>query len=177
MLLISITACEGSAVSGKAKLRNSDFTLPGMGQLSFVEHALCPLDSLLSSVNRSAVHLTSHQFADKTGKRGIARVRISVPLGLTPTDEFYLWGLLALTCSQPDPSPEFSATPHYCLRQLQIIDQHSRRGGRQDRQFAESLARLAAVLAAVLATAIQIVVLAHEQGGLPLLRNSDVSVG
>lgn len=161
-----------SAVSGKAKLRNSDFTLPGMRQLSLVEHALCPLDSRLSSVNRSAVHLTSHQFTDKTGNWRTARVRISVPLGLTRTDEFYLWGLLALTCSQPDPSLEFSATPHYCLRQLQIIDQHSRRGGRQYRQFTESLARLAAILA----TAIRIIVLAPERPALPLLRNSNVSV-
>jgi len=132
-------------VNGKTKSGHSDSTLLGMGQLSLVEHALCPLDSRLSSVNRSVVHLTSHQFTDKAGKRRTARVRISSPLGLTPTDEFYLWGLLALTCSQPEPSPEFSATPHYCLRQLQIIDQHSKRGGRQYRQFAESLARLAAI--------------------------------
>jgi hypothetical protein len=132
-------------VNVKTNSNPAESPLLGMGQLSLVEHALCPLESRVTSVNRSAVHLSSHQFTDESGKRRTSRVRISSPLGLTPTDEFYLWGLLALTCSQSEPSPEFCATPHYCLRQLQVIDQHSKRGGRQYRQFAESLARLAAV--------------------------------
>ena len=129
------------------KKKNAPPEIPplGIGQLSLVEHALCPLESRRLSVNHGGVHLTSHQFTDSTGRRKTARVRISSPLGLTPTDEFYLWGLLALTFSQPEPIPEFFATPHYCLRQLQVIDQHSKRGGRQYRLFAESLARLAAV--------------------------------
>jgi len=59
--------------------------------------------------------------------------------------QFYLWGLLALTFSQPQPDIEFHATPHYCLRQLGVIDQHARRGGRQYRQFAAALERLSAV--------------------------------
>jgi hypothetical protein len=53
--------------------------------------------------------------------------------------------LLSLTLSQPQSSPEFHATPHYCLRQLGVIDQHARRGGRQYVQFAKSLERLSAV--------------------------------
>lgn len=129
----------------KTKITPPENPSLGIGQLSLVEHALCPLESRNSSVNCGGVHLTSHQFTDPAGRRKTARVRISSPLGLTPTDEFYLWGLLALTFSQSEPIPNFVATPHYCLRQLQVIDQHSKRGGRQYRQFAESLARLAAV--------------------------------
>ena len=70
---------------------------------------------------------------------------MTCPLGLTAHDEFYLWGLLALTFSQPEPESEFHATPHYCLRQLGVIDQHDRRGGRQYRQFSTALERLSAV--------------------------------
>jgi hypothetical protein len=66
-------------------------------------------------------------------------------LGLSANDEFYLWGLLALAFSQPQPEIEFHATPHYCLRQLGVIDQHDRRGGRQYRQFSAALERLSAV--------------------------------
>ena len=46
---------------------------------------------------------------------------------------------------QADVSPEFRATPHWCLRQLGVIDQNSRRGGRQYRQFADVLERLSTV--------------------------------
>ena len=44
--------------------------------------------------------------------RRAAHVRMICPLGLTPNDEFFLWGLLALTLSQPDPIAEFQVTPH-----------------------------------------------------------------
>jgi hypothetical protein len=47
--------------------------------------------------------------------------------------------------SQSQPSAEFHATPHYCLRQLGVVDQHARRGGRQYEQFGRSLERLSAV--------------------------------
>ena len=65
-------------------------------------------------------------------------MRVSCPGGLTAEDEFYLWGLLSLTLSQPQPVPNLIATRHYCLRQLGKIDSR-RRGGRQYRQLAESL--------------------------------------
>ncbi len=117
----------------------------GVGQLSLVEHALCPLDVRRVDQAEGFKHESRYQFSDKSGRRRTARVRVVCPLGLTPTDEFYLWGLLALALAQPQPTAEFHATPHYCLRQLGVIDQHGRRGGRQYRQFAESLERLAAV--------------------------------
>ena len=116
----------------------------GIGQLSLVEHALCPLDSRSIS-NVALFHESYYHFTDRSGHRRKARVRVTCPLGLTPVDEFYLWGLLSLTLSQAESTPEFHATPHYCLRQLGVIDQHARRGGRQYEQFAKSLERLAAV--------------------------------
>jgi hypothetical protein len=116
----------------------------GAGQLSLIEHALCPL-AVRSNTAAGWVHQTQYPYTDKSGQRRTAQVRVISPLGLTPTDEFYLWGLLALTLAQPQPSPEFHATPHYCLRQLGVIDQHVRRGGRQYKQFAQVLERLSAV--------------------------------
>jgi len=62
-----------------------------------------------------------------------------------PSDELYLWGLLALTLLQPKPEPELFATPHWCLRQLGVINQTNKRGGRQYKQFAEAIRRLSAV--------------------------------
>lgn len=119
--------------------------IQGIGQLSLVEHALCPLDARSDRLRAGFQHESSYQFTDRDGRRRTARARVACPNGLTPNDEFYLWGLLALTLAQDVPSAEFHATPHYCLRQLGLIDQHGRRGGRQYSQFAESLSRLAAV--------------------------------
>jgi len=116
----------------------------GIGQLSIVEHALCPLDPG-QSLRESLVHECQYDYTDPAGARRNAQVRVSCPLGLSPQDEFYLWGLLALTFSQPQPDQELHATPHYCLRQLGVIDQRARRGGRQYRQFAAALERLSEV--------------------------------
>ncbi|MBC7820423.1 MAG: hypothetical protein IAG10_26360, partial [Planctomycetaceae bacterium] len=49
-----------------------------------------------------------------------------------------------MTCSQPTLEAEFHATPHYCLRELGIIDTDSR-GGKNYQLFRQALARLAAV--------------------------------
>ena len=119
--------------------------IQGIGQLSLVEHALCPLDVRSDRLRSGFQHESSYQFTDRDGRRCTARARVACPNGLTANDEFYLWGLLALTLAQDVPSAEFHATPHYCLRQLGLIDEHGRRGGRQYSQFAESLSRLAAV--------------------------------
>jgi hypothetical protein len=68
------------------------------------------------------------------------------PDGLSPSDELYLWGLLALNFSQPEPSLDFSATPHYCLRQLGCIDRNSDHGGKQFALFRQAIYRLASVV-------------------------------
>lgn len=116
----------------------------GLGQLSLVEHALCPLDARESLVP-NLVYSTGYQYSDKQGHRATANARIFSPLGLSASDELYLWGLLALTMLNPEPDPEFVATPHWVLRQLGVINQQSKRGGRQYKQFRESLRRLSAV--------------------------------
>ncbi len=116
----------------------------GLGQLTLVEHALCPLDAG-QSLQENLVFETGYYFADKSRHYRKASVRVTCPAGLSPGDEFYLWGLLALTCAEPEPDGEFHATPHHCLRRLGLIDQHANRGGRQYQQFADALDRLAQV--------------------------------
>lgn len=117
----------------------------GHGQLTLVEHSLCPLDTAVS-LSENLVHSVKYHFADKNRHLQTAVARVFCPLGLSPNDELFLWGLLSLTLSQPQPGPEFYATPHYCLRRLGLIDDQTRRGGRQYQQFADSLTRLAAVV-------------------------------
>ncbi len=116
----------------------------GLGQLSLVEHALCPLDARVSLVE-NLVHDSAYHFTDKNHHQQTAKARVFCPLGLSATDEFFLWGLLALTFSEPEPDHEFHATPHFCLRRLGVIDQNGRRGGRQYREFSEAIERLSAV--------------------------------
>lgn len=126
------------------RTRTKDIRLiQGLTQLSIVEHALCPLD-VRASLQKGLTHRTSYRFTDANGMRRTARVRVDCALGLSSTDEFYLWGLLALAFAQPDPTPDFWATPHYCLRQLGVISPDSK-GGKCYRQFRASLGRLAAL--------------------------------
>ena len=121
----------------------------GLGQLTLVEHALCPLDAG-QSLRENLVFETGYYYADKNRHQRKAAVKVTCPGGLSPSDEFYLWGLLALTFaaahhSGGEADSEFHATPHYCLRRLGLIDQHGSRGGRQYQQFADALDRLAQV--------------------------------
>ena len=116
----------------------------GLGQLTLVEHALCPLDPR-NSLRPDHAFEAGFRFADRNRHVKVASARIHCPLGLSAGDEFFLWGLLALTFAQPEPDIELHATPHFCLRQLGLIDAASRRGGRQYRRFAEALERLSTV--------------------------------
>ncbi len=118
----------------------------GRGQLSLVEHALCPLDTALS-LNEGFVHEVEYLYVDGNRHTRSAKVKIICPSGLSPSDEFYLWGLLALTFQQPEPSSELYATPHYILKQLGCLDAGSERtkGGKNYRDFRQSLARLSEV--------------------------------
>lgn len=116
----------------------------GIGQLSLVEHALCPLDAT-QSLRPGQCHEFQYHYTPASGERRPATARLWCPAGLSPSDEFFLWGLLGLTFLTGCPDGELHATPHYCLRQLGLIDSHSRRGGRQYQQFAESLERLSLV--------------------------------
>lgn len=116
----------------------------GLGQLTLVEHALCPLDNRSAAVC-NLVHETSYRFTDENRHIRRASAKVVSPIGLTVHDEFYLWGLLALTMSQRELDPEFFATPHFCLRQLHVIDQNVSRGGQQYQQFVKAVERLSLV--------------------------------
>lgn len=132
------------SMSEQSTLKKKTRRRIGVGQLSIVEHALCPLDQKRSRAN-GLVHAARYHYSDAQRRRQTANVRIFAPLGLTSGDEVYLWGLLALTLSQPESNGTLIATPHWCLRQMGLIDSGSRRGGRQYRQFAAALERLSVV--------------------------------
>lgn len=116
----------------------------GLGQLTLVEHAMCPLAKSGGS-GEGLIHEGRFQYVDSQGRRRIATSTVAAPFGLLPSDEFYLWALLALTFRQREPSNELAATPHFILRHLGCIDSHSDRGGSAYRAFRESLKRLAGV--------------------------------
>lgn len=141
----------------KPRLQKSESTISsvgkrsstGLGQLTLVEHALCPLDAT-QSLQENLIFQTGYYYADKNRHMKKATVKITCPGGLSPGDEFYLWGLLALSfanvsSTDSEPDSEFHATPHYCLRRLGLINQHENRGGRNYRLFADALDRLAQV--------------------------------
>lgn len=115
-----------------------------MGQLTLVEHSLCPLDPQVSLVE-NLVHESAFYFTDGSRHLRQAHARVISPSGLSASDEFYLWGLLAITFAQPESDGNLHATPHYCLRQLGVVDQHTRRGGQQYRQFEKAIERLSQV--------------------------------
>src|SRR5262249_4345418 len=107
----------------------------GLTQFSLVEHALCPIDAA-TSLQPNLVHHAHHFFTDtKTRTRKKATARVLCPDGLSASDEFYLWGLLALTFSQSEPLADFQATPYFCLRQLGLIDARGSRGGKSFELF------------------------------------------
>lgn len=119
----------------------------GRAQLTLVEHALCPLDTGVS-LNEGLTHRSEFFYQDSSRHQRKATARIICPLGLSPGDEFYLWGLVALTLSQRDPSIEFYATPHYCLGELGSIPRvggKTARGGKNYALFRQAITRLASV--------------------------------
>ncbi|WP_145944464.1 hypothetical protein [Fuerstiella marisgermanici] len=116
----------------------------GLAQLSLLEHSLCPLDTK-TSLTEGLAHEACYRYTTAAGQRCTATAKLHLPLGLSPADEFTLWGLLALTLRQSQPDPHFAATPHYCLRQLGVIDARGRRGGKNYQLFRQTLRRLSSV--------------------------------
>lgn len=133
-------ATKGQAVTTTMPRRQDD---RGMSQLTLVEHALCPLDRRVA-LCENLRHESEYRYVDAAGHRQTAQVVVHCPAGLSAGDEYYLWGLLALTFAQPDPRPEFHATPHFCLRKLGLICPDSK-GGKSYRLFRDALRRLSAV--------------------------------
>ena len=132
-----------SIVNRTKPQRKTPYASTGLAQLSVLEHSLCPLD-VRTSLTTGLTHESRYPYTGNDGIRRSAAVRVHLPLGLSSADEFTLWGLLALTLRQPQPTLHFAATPHYCLRQLGVIDAKSKRGGKNYQLFRESLRRLAA---------------------------------
>jgi hypothetical protein len=119
----------------------------GRAQLTLVEHALCPLDTSVS-LSEGLTHRGEFFYLDENRHQRMATAKVACPFGLSPSDELYLWGLMALTLSQREPSIEFYATPYYCLSELGVIDRRAgqgSRGGKNYVLFREAIARLAGV--------------------------------
>ena len=131
-------------VPTRQPFRRPGTTYLGHAQLSLVEHALCPIDAG-ASLDRPYVHETRYWYSDRNRHRKEARVRVTCPDGLSPADEFYLWGLLSLTFSQPHPTADFYATPYYCLRRLGLIDASTNRGRKNYDLFRNAICRLSTV--------------------------------
>ena len=117
---------------------------PGVGQLTLVETALCPLDKR-HSLKEQLVHSATLDYSAEGGKRRQGSVRVICPLGLSANDEFFLWGLLALSRANGNSSGRLHATRHYILRQLGVVDTGSRRGGSQYALFTKAIERLSCV--------------------------------
>ena len=125
-------------------VRKSKAKSNGVGQLSLVEHALCPLDSR-KSLEVGQVFKTGFFYTNGKRQRKRSNVEIFTPLGLSAVDEFNLWGMLALTLANKESDGNLFATRYYILSQLGIIDGGGRRGGRQYAELTASLERLSAV--------------------------------
>ena len=116
----------------------------GLAQLTIVEHALSPVD-LSEALQPGRLHQVSYHYTDKNRNRKTATASVACPFGLSPNDELYLYGLLALTFAQREPSIDFYATPHWCLRQLGIVERSAEQGKRYA-IFRAAVRRLAGVI-------------------------------
>jgi hypothetical protein len=116
----------------------------GLAQLTLVEHALCPLDRS-EALRAGSLHEVHYTFTDRHRNRKTATAHVACPFGLSPNDELYLYGLLALTFAQPEPSFDFYATPDWCLRQLGITATGNEQGKRYA-TFRGAVRRLAGVV-------------------------------
>jgi hypothetical protein len=117
---------------------------PGRAQLTLVEHSLCPLDTAFG-LREGLIHSSEFFYHDANRHMKRATARVVCPFGLSPVDEFYLWGLIALTLSQPEPSVDFYATPHYCLSELGLLPKGKGKGGKNYALFRQSITRLSTV--------------------------------
>jgi hypothetical protein len=122
---------------------NSQRKNKGLSQLTLVEHSLCPLDAR-ASLKEHFSHQCEYRFIDPERGASTARAKVAAYEGLSPNDEFYLWGLLGLSFADDEAGGELHVTPHFCLRQLGLIEGCSK-GGKSYRLFREAIRRLSAV--------------------------------
>lgn len=116
---------------------------PAKAQLTLVEHALCPLDTSVS-LQPNLIHKSTFSYSDRHRNRRTGHARIGATHGMSPHDELYLWGLLAIAFSQPEPTADFYATPYYCLRHIGKITA-AKRGERDFLLFRNAIQRLAGI--------------------------------
>ena len=98
-----------------------------------------------TSLTLNQVFETGYFYSNQKRQRKRAKVEVFCPLGLSPLDEFNLWGMLALTLANKESEGALFATRYYILSQLGVIDSGGRRGGRQYTELTASLERLSAV--------------------------------
>jgi hypothetical protein len=128
------TATTGTEVTASKRYRLPGIEREGIAQLSLLETALWPLQGGKLPGNQFQ---TSYDFSTAKG-RTAATVTVRAALGLQPTDELVLWGLLGATLNRPESDPVLLATPYWMLRQLGLDS-----GGHQYGQLRDALLRLA----------------------------------
>ena len=106
----------------------------GISQLTFIEHALSPLGE------HGPFNRVANYFYSLNGKRTLGTANISAAVGYEPEDDFYLWGLLALTLSQEVREPKLYCSARYILRQLNLGE-----GGKNIATLRKALTRLGSV--------------------------------
>ena len=127
-----------------AKRRSPTRKGSGLAQQTLVEHAPCPLNASLA-LQAGSLHQVRYDFTDWHRNRKTATATVACPFGLSPKDELYLYGLLALTFAQPEATTDFYATPHWCLRQLGLIEAGQEQGNRYQ-LFRDAIRRRAGVV-------------------------------
>jgi hypothetical protein len=106
----------------------------GIAQLSLLETALWPLQGGPLPFGQFQ---TQYEFTT-AALRKTATVTVRAALGLNPSDELVLWGLLGATVNRHDVEPVLLATPFWMLRHLGMGT-----GGSQYSELRESLLRIA----------------------------------
>ena len=124
----------GSAAPAAKRYRLPGIEREGIAQLSLLETALWPLQGGAQPRNQFQTH---YDFSTPSG-RTTATVTVRAALGLEPTDELILWGLLGATLRRTEPEPVLLATPYWMLKHVGLDT-----GGYQYGQLRDTLLRLA----------------------------------
>lgn len=106
----------------------------GVSQLTFAEHALSPLTASGPFEREAEYYYSQH------GKRQLGKANITAIRGYHPRDDFILWGLLALTLSQPEGEPNLYASARYMLKRLGMSE-----GGERVGALREALYRIGGI--------------------------------
>jgi hypothetical protein len=128
------TITTGTAAAPTKRYRLPGIEREGIAQLSLLETALWPLQGGKLPGNQFQ---TAYDFTTQAG-RTQATVTVRAGLGLQPTDELILWGLLGATLGRMEADAVLLATPYWMLKHLGMDT-----GGTQYAELREALLRLA----------------------------------